>query len=186
MERITKFYPAWDKRDPDPSKNYGIHGVDLRMVLKGTLGAVQFILYTNWMTKDYMNASLSDPTSISYKRDGFWKFVQVPMPADLGFHSPKPMYEGHHPIGSTRPIEELKQIQLKEELGLNDLKITLPEVEPVKSENIPVCEYLGCPCYYDGSTLASEAVFDILIEKGSDGVWEYLEKYYIDIFGKLE
>ena len=39
VERITKIYPAWDRRDPNPSKNYGIHGAELRMVLKGELGA---------------------------------------------------------------------------------------------------------------------------------------------------
>jgi hypothetical protein len=49
LERITEFAPAFDKRDPDPKKNYGIHGVDLRMVLKGEEGAVQFVLFTGWM-----------------------------------------------------------------------------------------------------------------------------------------
>lgn len=47
MERITEITPAWDKRDPDPKKNYGIHGCELRMYLKGELGTVQFIVYTN-------------------------------------------------------------------------------------------------------------------------------------------
>ena len=40
MERIIKFHQAYDKRHPNPSKNYGIHGVDLVFVLKGELGAV--------------------------------------------------------------------------------------------------------------------------------------------------
>lgn len=39
MERITKFYPAFDKRSSIPGKNYGIHGVELRMILKGNKGA---------------------------------------------------------------------------------------------------------------------------------------------------
>jgi hypothetical protein len=33
FERIVTMNPAYDKRNADPSKNYGIHGVDLRMVL---------------------------------------------------------------------------------------------------------------------------------------------------------
>ena len=47
MEKIVKFYPAFDRRK-DPKGNYGIHGVDMRMILKGDKGAVQFVLYTNW------------------------------------------------------------------------------------------------------------------------------------------
>ena len=41
--------PAYDKRNIDPKKNYGgIHGCEMRFVLKGECGAVQFVLYTNW------------------------------------------------------------------------------------------------------------------------------------------
>ena len=32
MEKITEFCPAYDKRDPNPKKSCGIHGVELRMV----------------------------------------------------------------------------------------------------------------------------------------------------------
>lgn len=38
-ERIVEFTPAFDKRSSDPSKDYGIHGVDMRMVLKGVTAA---------------------------------------------------------------------------------------------------------------------------------------------------
>src|SRR5690554_1678397 len=48
LEQLVTFEPAWDKRDPNPAKNYGVHGVELRMVLKGEKGAVQFVLYTGW------------------------------------------------------------------------------------------------------------------------------------------
>ena len=47
-ERIVEFTPAFDKRSSDPSKDYGIHGVDMRMVLKGENAATQFVLFTNW------------------------------------------------------------------------------------------------------------------------------------------
>lgn len=86
FERIIQLRPAYDKRDSDPSKNYGVHGVDLLFVLKGSKGAVQFLLYTNWhlsrVEEEFMN---------KYSSYGqFWK----PMPADLGYHSLKPLYEG--------------------------------------------------------------------------------------------
>src|SRR5215467_3220628 len=93
LERIVTFEPAYDKRHPDPKKNYGIHGVTLRMVLKGPEGAVQFVLYTNWqlphVTKEWEDRPDSPQT--------LWK----PLPADLGYHSPKPMYEGQRPMGAT-------------------------------------------------------------------------------------
>lgn len=82
MERITKLTPAYDKRHKDPKKNYGIHGVDVRMILKGDLGAVQFVLFTNWYLKHIDKSRWSD-------------YMKEPLPADLGYHSPKPKYEGH-------------------------------------------------------------------------------------------
>jgi len=45
LERIIQFTPAYDKRP-----KYGIHGVNLRFLLKGPKGAIQFLLFTNWMT----------------------------------------------------------------------------------------------------------------------------------------
>lgn len=89
MERETKFSPAWDKRDPNPSKNHGIHGVDLRMYLKGELGTVQFVLYTNWhlphVKEELLNMNLNNKFGI--------KCSFTPMPVDVGYHSPKPIYE---------------------------------------------------------------------------------------------
>lgn len=90
MEKIIKFYPAFDKRNSDPSKNYGIHGVELRMVLKGDQGAVQFVLYTNWNLPNVTEEFLTRPSKD--RIDLECRFL--PLPADLGYHSPKPMYEG--------------------------------------------------------------------------------------------
>jgi hypothetical protein len=83
MERIVEFNPAYDKRDSDPSKNYGIHGVNLRMILKGTKGAIQFVVYTNWHLP-HVQAELDR------RHD---HILCHPMPADLGYHSPTPRYE---------------------------------------------------------------------------------------------
>jgi len=153
MERIIKFYPAFDKRDPNLSKNYGIHGVELRMVLKGDKGAVQFVLYTHWMlphvTQEFDNRILQEA------KDGKLNDVSLrcqyrPSPADLGYHSPIPMYEGQDICGES-------------------------------------CEYLdGKPCYYDGSGLNAERIYQVLLKEGSNGVWRELEGYYKDIFGSEE
>ena len=127
LERIVEFVPGYDKKD----EGWGIHGVDLRMVLKGPRGAVQFVLYTGWY-QPHLRKTMG---------------AQWPLPADVGYHSPEPRYDGQEPMAEA-------------------------------------CEYLdGAPCYYDGSGLRAEKVFDILTEKGSDGVWEYLEDEYKALFG---
>ena len=142
FERMVKFYPAFDKRNPEPSKNYGVHGVDLLMVVKGDKGAVQFKLFTNWMlphvVEERMNKPMFDDMDI--------KCFYMPQPADLGYHSYKPVYEGQTPITKS-------------------------------------CELLdGKPCYYDGSGLNAERIYKVLLEKGSDGVWQELEDYYREVF----
>lgn len=78
MKREITFRPAFDRRHEDPKKNYGIHGVDMLWILEGKLGAVQFLVYTGWQLPHIKDSE--------------------PMAADLGYHSPKPRYEGHTPM----------------------------------------------------------------------------------------
>jgi len=92
LKKIIEFSPAFDKRDPDPAKNYGVHGVDIKFVLKGEKGAVQFLLFTNWqlphITAKYKN-KFNSPQDIE-----LWF---TPMPADLGYHRKNPEYSGQNP-----------------------------------------------------------------------------------------
>lgn len=125
MEKIIKFIPGYDKRSDDPKQNFGIHGVNLLFVLKGEEGAVTFTIYTNWMPKSCRVALL-------------------PMPADLGYHSKVPSYEGQC--------------------------------------HFEKCDWLNGECYYDGSTLNAEPIFELLVDKGEEAVWEALEQYYKDVF----
>jgi hypothetical protein len=85
LKREITFNPAWDERNPDPGKDYGIHGVDMRFILIGDKGAVQFVLYTNWHLPHVME-------EFEAKRDLRYNFF-APMPADIGYHSLKPMYD---------------------------------------------------------------------------------------------
>lgn len=80
--REVTFLPAWDKRDPNPNKDYGVHNVELVMVLKHppTKTAVQFVLFTGWHWLDL-------------DEHGFHRTVRNPCPADLSYHSPKPLYD---------------------------------------------------------------------------------------------
>lgn len=84
---------GWDKRDPDPKKDYGIHGCQLRFLLEGKEGFVSFVLYTDWMPlavqKERMGKDVASTTlypSVCQVVTG----VQ-PTGADIGYHSPKPL-----------------------------------------------------------------------------------------------
>lgn len=93
FERLVEFTPAWDQRNSDPSKNFGIHGVDLRMVLKGPAGAVQFVLFTGWqlphVTDEFVAKTANGDNSAITVECRF-----LPQPAVRGYHSPTPRYEG--------------------------------------------------------------------------------------------
>ncbi|MBU0959822.1 MAG: hypothetical protein KKB31_07785 [Nanoarchaeota archaeon] len=92
FERIVTMAPAFDRRNQDPSRNYGIQGVDLRMVLKGPDGVVQFLLYTNWMLPHVQDEMDSKPLDTRFPY-----VFHKPLPADVGYHSKVPRYEGHEP-----------------------------------------------------------------------------------------
>ena len=85
LERIMTLEPAYDRSD----EGYGTHCVSLRMVVKGPLGATQFVLYTGWFLPDTL-AAWREANAPSFLRD--------PLPADVGYHSPLPMYDGHEPM----------------------------------------------------------------------------------------
>lgn len=42
------------------------------------------------------------------------------------------------------------------------------------------CHLIGGPCYYDGSGLAADGMFGLLVREGSEAVWAALEEYYRD------
>lgn len=92
MERITWIDPAFDKRHPEPAKNYGIKACHINFVLKGELGAVSYAVGTDWYLKDLQEGIR--------RRDAErgW-FDTQPQSWLLGYHSPTPRYEGQEPHG---------------------------------------------------------------------------------------
>lgn len=145
MEKITKFLPAWDKRSTNPNKNYGIHGVDLLMILKGEYGAVEFTVYTHWNLPHVQAEFLekhNDKFDIAY--------FLCPDPNNLGYHSKEKRYSD----------------------------------QDVACETCQYCDRE--PCYVGGTGIGAEKAFNILVKEGSDAVWTFLEKYYVDIFGELK
>jgi hypothetical protein len=128
FEKVIECDPAYDKRDDDSKKNYGVGALMLRFILKSDKGAVQFVLNTGW----------------------YLPHVQLtgePMPWDLGYHSPVPMYDN----------------------------------QPIVTDECPYLD--GKPCYYDGSSLNAEQVFEVMLREGIDSVWAFLEEYHHQRFG---
>ena len=89
FEKTVLVSPAFDKRSADPKKNYGIGACRITFILKGPLGAVQFMVGTDW----YLPSTQREKRGWQYDYDA--KFDKIkPYGGDVGYHSPKPMYEG--------------------------------------------------------------------------------------------
>ena len=88
LERRIDFTPAFDRRNADPKKNYGIHGVEMRWYLIGPRGVIQFVVYTGWMLPQIYEEEAYKSRDLSIIRT-----LSRPMAADLGYHSPIPKYE---------------------------------------------------------------------------------------------
>jgi hypothetical protein len=68
---------------------------------------------------------------------------------------------------------------------IGDRELKVPESEPTGT--FEPCRYLdGKPCYYDGSSLNAERIFDVLTAEGDEGVWRELEAYYHATFQAIQ
>jgi hypothetical protein len=182
FERITEWEPAFDRRSSNPKKNYGIHGVSMRWVLKGSKGAIQFVVYTQWMLPHVYQEQIekfklvcaTEPDKIEMDLKIFWQ----PMAADLGYHSKVPMYDGQEVMGAY-------EYKLKVDETMEGFERFEHVCTPTGT--FTPCPYLdGAPCYYDGSGLQAERVLEILIEKGGEAVWQYMEECYHSRFNEVE
>lgn len=143
MTKEITLQPAFDKRNADPSKNYGIHGVTLRFLYGDPKkGFVQFVLYTNWQLP-HVTEELKGRVYEAINGDYHW--MERPLPANLGYHSPTPQYDDQSKMGKCDVLEQ----------GF---------------------------CYSDGSGLNAQRVYNTLLEKGSEGVWQELETYWKELF----
>ena len=53
-----------------------------------------------------------------------------------------------------------------------------------KGQTSTKCAYIKGKCYYDGSGLYAQENQEILIRKGSEGIWKFLEKHWKETFKK--
>jgi len=97
FERIVKFSPPFDKRSDNPRENYGIASMRIWFILKGKHGAVQVCFNTPFYLPEtideYKRIGNKGKTAPSDIRDEEGKAKGFDC-WDVGYHSPKPMYEG--------------------------------------------------------------------------------------------
>ena len=132
--RIIRFSMPFDKRHSDPSKNYGIHGMDNIYILVKDKKAVQFMICLP-VYLDHVVEELSLKPNPSFRV----------LAADVGYHSPTPMYENQSVMGQ--------------------------------------CDIIGGECYYDGSGLHAEEVWQEWQETGDwEWIWIKLEEIWNNYF----
>lgn len=85
--RKITFAPAFDKRDPNPSKNYGIHGAHITFSLKedGVPMVLTFSVSTNWQLP-HVQAEMDAKVSNTHLGLMFHK----PMAFGVDLHKPDP------------------------------------------------------------------------------------------------
>jgi hypothetical protein len=94
LERLVIAQPAYDKRSPIPEENYGIGAVRFMFVLKGPRGAVHF-LFSSGM---YLPSAVEHLIRVHHEQG--WglgdmaRSALAPMGLSVGYHSPRPMFEG--------------------------------------------------------------------------------------------
>ena len=125
FKRIMQFSMPFDRRDLDPSKNYGIHGMENYYILEKDKKAVQFVVYLP-VYLDHVAEELHSQKVIA---------------ADVVYHSSVPMYEGQSSMGE--------------------------------------CHIIGCECFYDGSGLYAEEVWQEWQKTGDwEWIWSKLEEIW--------
>lgn len=83
---------------PGEGGSHGVHGMEIRFLVHGEKGAVQFALSTGWAPY------FQQADEIGSRWHSFDNRKVFPaMPTDLGYHSYEPHYEGQEPIASSCP-----------------------------------------------------------------------------------
>mgnify|MGYP000471754786 CR=1 FL=1 len=52
--------------------------------------------------------------------------------------------------------------------------------------NFRKCDWTGGQCYYDGSGLEAQEVYQLLVTQGLDAMWQRLEDVWHEVFGREE
>lgn len=100
FEKITKVRLPFDKRHKNPSKNYGIHALDIWFILKGPKGAVQYAVT--------MPVFLPHVRKELERKPDAYEFLNEIRGFDVGYHAKEPQFDSQRPMGSCDVYPELK------------------------------------------------------------------------------
>jgi len=158
MKREIKFFPAYDRTHPDPKKNYGVNCLELRFLVLGERGIVEFQLLTNWYNEQVENRRFAriKIDIISGKEDYLVRHFNAPYPADVCYYS---------------------LTRMSEDDAFFDSGVSYV------FDNSP-CFY-GYKYTDDDGLVAKDRAFRLLVDFGEDALWKYLESYYKEVFGEL-
>lgn len=90
LKHEFKMTPAYDKR----SEGYGQGCATMWFYVIGPLGAIQFSCMTGWYPRIIKKTTFDDWSDWGELMVGRMEPHDSPMPSDLGYHSPKPKYDG--------------------------------------------------------------------------------------------
>jgi len=130
MEHFVKFNSGYDcirfecrhgskTCKPGSGGSHGRHGLTITFISKGDQGAVQFVLYTNWEPQ-YVNES-----SIGCREIREWQSNGDVLPADLGYHSKVPQYDGQESRGDCQWLDGAQCFYDGSGLNANDAMYAL-------------------------------------------------------------
>lgn len=139
----------------------GESSLELWFQLIGELGVVEFQLATNWYTDGVVEKRTQEMKRDVWRRkqDFLLKhFYGGPQPIDVCYFS---------------PVRKSEDDAYWEEGAVHHA----PHIVPV---------YYGYKYQDEGDGVwTTDYVYEKLLREGNDGVWNYLESYYVETFGEL-
>lgn len=151
------FRPAFDRTDPNPKKNYGVGCLDIRFLVEGEKGMVEFQLLTNWYQEHVMKRRMDSLRKdiLSGKEDFLVRRFTEPFPADICYFSPTRISE-----------DDSEWLD-----GVRYFRDGAP------------C-YYGYKYSDENGFVAKDVAFRLLVDYGDEALWKYLEEYYVEVFGE--
>jgi hypothetical protein len=167
FERLIEFTPAWDRRDSNPKKDYGIGDVEIRFFVIFDRRAIQFSIGTHWYLPQTVERIYNNT---------FDHFMCGARPRDIAYHSPIAMEEGQDPVGAV-------EIDTEHPTVIDDHVIA--PFSFLKTNKFTQCRFTKGRCFMGCSFSRGRTALATLIEKGSDELWEFLEAEFVSTFEKF-
>lgn len=152
FRRHVRFEKGYNYLHETGPKRRGQHGMGIRFVLAGPEGATQFLMNTSWTPLGEVDKDAKHNEPCHIDPDGL-------ITRNYGV--------GEHTFGMVHAPSGY-------DLGYHWRTPQYEGQEP----GFRRCEWLGGPCYYDGSGLAGEEVLRDFISQGEPAVWRWLIKRY--------